>query len=143
MNPARAGHVYPTYEYEVSHEKVREYALATRAVGWAAATAPGSGPSNHVVAPLTFAACFAAPAALSADPQLGWHWNLVHAKQEYEFHRVVRVGDVLACTPTITSIISRGRTELLTVEVDCEEAGSHVPVLKSRSTIAFFSEGDA
>lgn len=120
---------------------MREYALATRATDPVYEADPSETPPDEVVAPLTFAACFAAPAALAHDPELGWHWNLVHAKQEYEFHRLVRVGDVLACTPRITAIVSRGRTELLTVEVACTDPSNGAAVVTSRSTIAFFAEG--
>ncbi len=100
-------------------------------------------PPGDVVAPPTFAACFASPTALQDDAELRWHWSLVHGVQEYEFHRPVRVGDVLECTPTIVDLRPRGRMELLTVRVDCVDTVSHEPVVTSRSTLIFFEDGDA
>ncbi len=135
MNRDRIGHVYPSYRYEVSREKVREYARATGVSG-PAATAE-SGP---VTAPPTFAACFTiGGGALFSDPELGAHWNLVHGSQDYEFARPVRVGDVLRCTPRIADIQPKGRMELLTLQIDCVEADSGEPVLTSRGTIVFFN----
>lgn len=137
------GHRYPAYRYEVCREKVREYALATGArdpvySADAAEVAPAD-----VVAPPTFAACFTltpAGVALMADRDLGAHSALVHSRQEYEFHRQVRVGDVLECRPWITDIVARGRLELLTLQVDCRDADSNEPVVTSRGTLIFFAQ---
>jgi acyl dehydratase len=90
-------------------------------------------------APPTFAACFTVgrSAELIADPLLGAHWNLVHGAQEYEFHRPVRPGDVVACSPTISDIFVRGRNEFLVVQTDCVDAPTGEPVVTSRATIVF------
>lgn len=74
------------------------------------------------------------------DPVLGAHWNLVHGSQSYEFHRPVRVGDVLECTPRIADIKSRERMDFLTLEIACADAASGEPVVTSRGTIVFFNE---
>ncbi|MDP8969784.1 MAG: MaoC family dehydratase N-terminal domain-containing protein [Actinomycetota bacterium] len=143
LNAGRVGHHYPVYRYEVCREKVREYAQATgvrdpvyRAD--AAEVAPA-----EVVAPPTFAACFTltpAGVALMGDPDLGAHPALVHSRQEYQFHRQVRVGDVLECRPWITDIAARGRLELLTLQVDCRDADTREPVVTSRGTLIFFAQ---
>jgi hypothetical protein len=138
LNPARVGHRYPSYRYEVSREKIREYALAT------GVTDPRSlAEEGEVVAPPTFAACFTLLRGdtWASDPELGTHPAFVHTAQEFTFHRPVRLGDVLRCTPSVAEIVSRGRTEILTAQVDCEDAGTGVPVVTSRSTLVFFSEG--
>lgn len=121
----------------MSREKVREYARAT-GVGGEAVEAD----SGATVAPPTFAACFTIGRtdALFADPELGAHRNLVHGSQEYEFHRPVRVGDVLDCTPRIDDLRSRGTMDLLTLETRCVDARTGEPVLTSRSTIVFFRQ---
>lgn len=137
LNPARVGHRYPAYRYEVSREKIREYAVATGVEDPRSLAEVGD-----VVAPPTFAACFTVTRGATgwaSDPELGAHPALVHGSQEYVFHRPLRVGDVLHCTPWIVEIVSRGRTELLTAQVDCaDQAGE--PVVTSRSVIIFFSQ---
>lgn len=114
---------------------MREYARAT-GVG----EIPETG---DVLAPPTFAACFTAADQLFADPDLGAHRNLVHGSQEYEFHRPVKIGDVLECAPSIAGIVDRGRMQLLTVEVDCTDAETAEPVVTSRSTLIFFRPGES
>jgi acyl dehydratase len=130
------GHSYPPYRYEVSREKVREYAAATGVDGPARTAERG-----EVIAPPTFAACFTVGRfdALFADPELGAHWNLVHGSQEYVFHRPVRVGDVLACTPRIVDLRARGRLDVLTLQIDCLDADDDTPVVTSRGTLIFFT----
>lgn len=93
-----------------------------------------------VVAPPTFAACFTVvrgAAALFADPDLGAHPRLVHGSQEYEWHRVLRPGDVLECTPWIAEITVRRRNEFLTLQIDCVDAATGQPAVASRGTLVF------
>jgi hypothetical protein len=124
----------------VSREKIREYALATGVTDEVYRADPSTVPAEQVVAPPTFAACFTIGAGeLFADPDLGAHPNLVHGSQEFDFHRPLRAGDLLACTPSIVDIVDRGRMELLTFEVDCVDARSSEPVVTARSTIIFFT----
>ena len=131
--------MYEPYRYEVSREKVREYARAT-GVGGPAAHAD-TGPT---VAPPTFAACFTVGRSVEMflDPELGAHFNLVHGSQDYDFHRPVRVGDVLLCTPRIADIKAKGNMEFLTQQIDCVDAETSEPVVTSRSTIIFFGSGE-
>jgi hypothetical protein len=125
----RTARRYPPYRYEVAHEKVREYSLAT---GWpdpASGVVPG-----ELLAPPTFAAVFTLPqaaSALAADPELRARPAL-HGSQEYEYHRAIRVGDVLECTPWIVDIRPRGSLSFLTLQIDCVDALSGEPVVTSR-----------
>jgi acyl dehydratase len=122
----------------VSREKVREYARATGVTGPAADAEMGD-----TVAPPTFAACFTVGRSVEMflDPGLGAHFNLVHGSQEYEFHRPVRVGDTLVCSPSIADIRVKGNMEFLTQQIECVDAETSDPVLTSRSTIIFFGTG--
>lgn len=143
MNPDRIGHRYAPYTYEVSREKVREYAAATGVADPVYAADARDVPAGEIVAPPTFAACFTvgdSGGAIHGDPELGAHRNLVHGSQEYAFSRPIRVGDVLECTPWIVDINDRGRMELLTLQIDVVDATDGSPVLTSRGTIIFFSE---
>ena len=138
LNQEKVGTRYPTYRYEVSREKVREYAEATGAGGRYDAEI------GDVVAPPTFAACFALgrEAAWGQDPDLGVHPRFLHGAQTFDFHRPVRVGDVLDCTPRIASIEVRGRTEFMVVAVDGADAETGEPVVTSSATLIFL-DGDA
>ena len=141
LNAERSGHRYPPYFYEVGREKVREYAEATfvEDVRYGDDTAPTP---HQVEAPPTFAACITGrviPAVVN-DPDLGGHWNLLHTGQSFDFHRPVRVGDVLRCSPWIADITSRRSMDVVTVAVDVTDANDDAPVLTARSTLVFFNE---
>lgn len=97
--------------------------------------------ADDLVAPPTFAACFTVirgGAPLFADPDLGAHPRLVHGSQEFEWHRALRPGDVLDCTPWIADIVARGRNDFLTLQVDCVDAATGEPAVTSRGTLVFF-----
>lgn len=145
MNTDRIGHVYPSYTYEVSREKMREYAEATRIDDPVYRADPAEVPLEEIVAPPTFAACFSVGRTrdLIADPELGAHWNLVHGSQGFTYYRPLRGGDVLRCTPQIVDIAAKGPMELLTNQIECVDAASGEPVLTARSVIVFFVDKEA
>lgn len=133
LNRDRVGTTYPSYTYEVSREKIREYATAL------GETDPRYfSDGDDCVAPPTFAACFTitkggAPAF--ADPELGAHPGVVHGSQRYTFgDRPLRPGDVLTCTPRIADISVRGANEFLVIEVVCVDADGH-HMVTSQATI--------
>jgi hypothetical protein len=136
LNRDKVGTSYPSYTYEVSREKIREYASA---LGESDPRYFSDG--DDCVAPPTFAACFTVikgGTAAFGDPDLGVHPALVHGSQSYAFgDRHVRPGDVLTCTPRIADISSRGRNELMTVEVDCRFADSDERAVLSTAVIVF------
>lgn len=136
LNHARIGYRYPAYRYEVSREKIREYASVTGVRDQAYQRDDGD-----LAAPPTFAACFTLVQGTSrmlSDPDLGAHQRLVHGKQEYEFHRPVKLGDLLECTPWITDITTRRDNDFLKLQTDCVDVRSGEPVVTSRATIVFF-----
>ena len=135
LNRDKVGTVYPAYTYEVSREKIREYAAA---LGEQDPRAFSDG--DDCTAPPTFAACFTITKggeAAFGDPELGTHPALVHGSQRYTYGpRAIRPGDVLTCTPRIADISSRGANEFLVIEVECvAEDGTHV--VTSEATIVF------
>lgn len=141
LNRGKIGTVYPAYTYEVSREKIREYAAA---LGETDPRYGSDGPD--CVAPPTFAACFTvikggAPAF--ADPELGTHPALVHGTQRYDFgERPLRPGDVLRCTPRIADITSRGRNEFLVIEVDCRFVDDDTRAVLSEATVVFLGSAE-
>lgn len=119
---------------------MREYALATGVADPVYRAGPQDVPPEDIVVPPTFAACFTLSLdCLLDDAELGAHWNLLHGRQEYAYHRPVRVGDVLECTPWIVDISQRRRMELLTLQVDCRDLDG-TPVLESRAILIFQEE---
>lgn len=142
MNPDRVGHRYPPYRYEISREKIREYALATGVDDPRCTADPADVALHDIVVPPAFAAAFTLVRAdsLLKDPDLGLHWNLVHSAQRFTYHRPLRGGDVLECTPWIVDIVDRGRMELLTYRIDCVDAADGTPVVDSTTTLALFTE---
>lgn len=133
LNTELVGKTYEPYTYEVSREKIREYASA---LGETDARYFSDG--DDCVAPPTFAASYTiikGGAQLFADPDLGAHWNLVHGSQRYEFGRPCRPGDVLTCTPKLGGVQVRGRNEFMTVEVDCRFADGERAVLSTATIV--------
>ena len=136
LNAQLVGKVYPAYIYEVSREKIREYAAAL------GETDPRYfSEGDDCVAPPTFAAAFTVirgNQALFADPQLGAHEALVHGNQRYEYGaRPVAPGDRLICTPTIADITERAGNDFLTTEVECRFADDDTLAVRSSTTLVF------
>jgi hypothetical protein len=142
LNREKVGTTYPSYTYEVSREKIREYAAA---LGESDPRYYSDG--DDCVAPPTFAACFTVikgGQAIFADPGLGVHPALVHGAQTFTFgDRPLVPGDVLTCTPRIAEISARGANEFLTVEVDCRFADSGDRAVVSSGTIVFLGSAPA
>lgn len=134
IDKSRTGHTYRSYRYEVSRAKIEEYARAT---GYDLSPAPDGAP---LVAPNIFAACFTVmygASLLRGDERLGGAGAIVHAGQEYTFHRQVSSGEVLRCTPTITGIVDRGAHTYLTLEIACVDDVTSESVVTSGQTIAY------
>lgn len=142
LNRDKIGTTYPAYRYDVSREKIREYATAL------GETDPRYfSDGDDCVAPPTFAACFTVTkggAAVFADPDLGTHPALVHGSQRYEFGgQALRPGDVLICTPRIADISVRGSNELMVLEVECRHEATDELAVRSQATIVFLGSAPA
>lgn len=132
-----AGRQYPPYTYEVSREKIREYATA---LGEDDPRYFSDG--DDCVAPPTFAACFTITkggAPLFADDELGLHWNLVHGTQSFDLGRPLRPGDVLTCTPRFGGVVVRAGNEFVDIEVDCRFPDGELAVASSATLVLFGS----
>lgn len=125
MRQVHEGMTFPPSRYEVSREKVREYALAT---GHPVPPEEGDGP-----VPLAFAAAFAVTRDGGPLMGLAEGAGLVHTSQELEAHRPLRLGDVLTCTGVVESA-SSATAQLITIRTDCvDQAGE--PVLTARAVV--------
>ena len=136
LNRDKVGTTYPSYRYEVSREKIREYAQALGETDPRYLAEEGD-----IVAPPTFAACFTVirgGMAVVLDPELGGHMGLVHGSQSYSWGpRPLRPGDVLVCAPAIASISSRGANEFLTIDIECRFEDSGEVAVTAEQTVVF------
>lgn len=141
LNTELVGKVYPAYRYEVSREKIREYATA---LGESDPRYTSDG--DACVAPPTFAACFTVIKGgmpVIGDPDLGAHFSLVHGSQKFAFGAPLKPGDVLTCTPSITSISARGANEFLGIRVEARHEASGDLAVTADETIVFLGSAPA
>jgi acyl dehydratase len=108
----------PTEPYEVSREKVQEFARATGS-GFDGRTAPATFPI--VVA-------FAAMTGLMEDPDVGISLHrVVHGDQRFTYTRPVVVGDRLSAELTVDSLRQIGGADIIGTRSEItDEAGAHV-----------------
>ena len=112
MNHNLVGKVYPTFRYEVGREKIFEYARATLSTN-PYCTDPEFAAKSHygaVVAPPTFAAvyCHQALRNVFDDKELAMNVpRIVHGEQNFEFGEVVKSGDTISTTVTISDIFKK------------------------------------
>jgi len=127
------GRVYPpTRPYEVSREKIREFADAINDDNPAyrdRAVAESLGYPD-VIAPPTFpvVVAMAASGKAVADPGLGLNYAMVvHGEQRFEYSRPLHAGDVVTAQSTISAIREVGSITMLTTETEIRTVdGEHV-----------------
>jgi acyl dehydratase len=139
MNLDLAGKTYPPVPYEVGREKIREFATAvgeTDRVYYDPDAAKEAGYAEQV-APPTFATVLhlrAIPAVIN-DPDLRLDYSrVVHGEQEFEYHRPIMAGDILAATQRIADISFRGPLEFLRIETTITDDIGEVVVV-ARATL--------
>ena len=140
LDPAFVGRKYGPFRYQLGLEKMREFAYAVAGgipnSGFGAVpeglhpllydeSAAKKGPYGGVIAFPTFAVNFAiAPfAAAVSDPELGIDLlMLVHGEQEFEFFDVLRAGEVVTTTGSITQIYEKSQKDFLVVVTESKNA---------------------
>ncbi len=127
VNQDFAGRVYPPEGvYEVSREKIREFALSAAGaqpphpahVDPEAARALGH---RDVVAPPTFAIIPAqrSDARLVADPEAGIDFSrVVHGEQRFVHHRPIVAGDRLLATLHVDGVRAAGGHAMVTTRTE-------------------------
>jgi acyl dehydratase len=132
MDQSFIGRSYPpTSTYEVSREKIREFADAIGDENPlyrdpAAARAAGH---PDVIAPPTFVTVINLPAINSvvADPELGLDYaRMVHGDQSFSYVRPVRADDRLELTVHIDDIMDRAGNDFLTVRAEIAAEGGEL-----------------
>ena len=118
ITPDHAGRTYPpTAPYAVTRGKLAEFAAAL-----GDPLVEGNGP---VVAPPTFGAVVTGTSwdVLFTDPELGLALSrVVHADQQFRYHRPLEPGDVVTAALTVTKVRVRGTTEIITTSVEVRDA---------------------
>lgn len=122
MNARAEGKVYPETRFVVTRAHVDRFRAA---VGGEASTS----------VPLTFvtAAEFASFPAIVGDPDVALDFSrVVHAEQEYEFARPLRVGESLSARPRIAHARTKGGNGFLTIETQLvDDDGSVVAIARA------------
>lgn len=124
ISPDDVGRTYPTTDpYLVTAEKTRELATA---LGDTAPAYRGDDP----IAPPTFAMVLASRAweALFADEQLGLQLeHMIHTDQSFNWIRPLHKGDEVTSTLRITSVRTRGNTDIIGIDVSLDHVnGEHL-----------------
>jgi acyl dehydratase len=133
INPDYLGKTFPPSEpYEVSREKLREFADAIGDLNpiyrnRAAAQEAGF---PDVIAPPTFpiVISMASSAQVLADPGLNLNYAMVvHGEQRFEYSRSLVAGDVVTAQSTISGIRDVGSLSMMTTTTEIRTVdGEHV-----------------
>lgn len=106
IDPSLAGRTFPpTDPYEVTGERVAEFAAAT-----------GTPWSDGDPAPVTFpiVVAFSAMQQLMSDPTVGIELrHVVHGEQRFAYRRPVRLGDRLVAELTVDSLRQIGGADII------------------------------
>jgi acyl dehydratase len=144
LNPKFIGRVYPsTSTYQVSREKIREFASAIGDRNPAfhdVAAAQVLGYAD-LVAPPTFSIILSMRASESVvfDPELGLDYTrVVHGEQRFSLARPIVAGDELLVQTTIDGIRTMAGNDMITTRADFttvagEHVGSATSLLVSRA----------
>ncbi|HEX8648280.1 MAG TPA: MaoC family dehydratase N-terminal domain-containing protein [Thermoleophilaceae bacterium] len=112
MDTSKVGKTYPSFEYEVGREKIREYANAvgeTAPVHQDRAAAQAAG-FRDVVAPPMFVVVYSAGAMGPAilDPEIGINLMLmVHGGQEFVWGEPVCAGDTITTNASVKDMYEK------------------------------------
>ena len=129
----------PTEPYEVSREKIREFADAIGDPHPAYRDPEAARALGHpdVIAPPTFGIVLSmrASAQVIGDPELGLDYSkVVHGEQRFVAARPVRAGDRLTATVTVESIRVAAGNDLITTRGDVATVDGE-PVFTAYATL--------
>lgn len=146
IDPSAAGRVYEPQAYEVSREKVREFAEAIGDANPVYVDADASRAHDHadVVAPPTFVMI---PVMRGFDylmADLGIEFaRVVHVDQRFQYVRALAVGDRIETTTTLEGLRTVAGNDLLTIRCDVrDEAGADVCTARATLLVRPEEEGD-
>ncbi len=131
IDPKFIGRKYGPLKYTVSLEKIREFANATGDNNplYLDEDAAAKGPHGGIVAPPMFAVVWfhSLIAKPILDPDIDINIAmLVHGEQEYEFHSLVRPGDVVISEGEIAAIQAKENLDVISYCVSSKVDGKLV-----------------
>jgi acyl dehydratase len=115
------GREYPSYTYDVSKDKIKEYAKAIKNPDPHYMDEAFARKSKYgaIIAPPTFAVVFGAyliePIFMDKELNLNMAM-LVHGEQDLEFFEVVKAGDSITTSARISDIKNKEKLDVITVE---------------------------
>ncbi|AOS61406.1 MaoC family dehydratase N-terminal domain-containing protein [Actinoalloteichus hymeniacidonis] len=142
LDQSFVGRVYPSIKpYEVSREKIREFADAVGATDPVHHDREAAVAAGHpdVIAPTTFAVILSmsATSELAADPELGLDYSrVVHGDQSFQHHRPIHAGDLLSTTATVEDVASRAGNDMITVRADIRAADDELVTVARAMLVA-------
>ncbi len=145
LDPAFIGRSYPPSQpYDVSREKIREFADAIGATSPVYRDAEAAIALGHrdVIAPPTFAIVVSMKTneTVMFDPQLKLDYSrVVHGDQNFVHHRPITAGDQLVCVAHIDAIVSRMGNDMVTVRTEISTVDGE-PVTTAKSMLVVRGE---
>jgi acyl dehydratase len=140
VDPSFAGRVYPPTEpYQVSREKIREFADAINDPNPAYRDRAAAQALGHpdVIAPPTFAIILTMRAGhqVVMDPELGVDYSrVVHGEQRFVHVRPIRAGDLLQVVLTVADIRAAAGNDLVSTRSEVSTVDGE-PVTTAYSTL--------
>jgi len=128
----------PVFTYQISREKIREYAMAVGENNplYSKEEAARKAGYPAVIAPPTSAATimFEPNLALVLDPDLKIDLSkFLHGGQEYEFFRPIVAGETLHAQSTVIDVFEKGKMDLVIVRTTVT-AGDGEKVVEGKGT---------
>src|SRR6056297_503891 len=114
------GRQYGPITYEVGKEKIAEYARAIKNEDphYLDEDFAASSQCGGIIAPPTFAVVYAGKLMMPFffDQELALNFAmLVHGEQEFEFHQVVKAGEVITTVGEISDIVDKEKLDVITL----------------------------
>ena len=146
LDASFVGRTWPAEIYEVSLEKIREFATAVGADDPVHHDRDAARAAGHpdVVAPTTFPVVFTWPATKRVvdDPALGLDFSrVIHRDQAVELHRPLHAGDVVTTVVAVDDVRELAGNDVVTFRCDVTDADGEA-VLTTTATLVGRAGGD-
>jgi acyl dehydratase len=146
LDASFVGRTWPAEIYEVSLEKIREFATAVGADDPVHHDREAARAAGHpdVVAPTTFPVVFTWPATKRVvdDPALGLDFSrVIHRDQAVELHRPLHAGDVVTTVVAVDDVRELAGNDVVTFRCDVTDADGEA-VLTTTATLVGRAGGD-
>jgi acyl dehydratase len=139
LDASFVGRTWPAETYEVSLEKIREFATAIGADDPVHHDREAAREAGHpdVVAPTTFPVVFTWPATRRVvdDPALGLDFSrVIHRDQTFELNRPLHAGDVVTSVVAVDEIRELAGNDVITFRIDVTDTDGETVTI-TRATL--------